>query len=238
MNNLSQHIDAHTTPETIPEAPEYLWGYDLSRSGWGPYQGASDGRWSIKDLMADDHRLRLYQIPKDQLCPVVFPLFPDDDKVLLKFNMGVGDVVYQGSVERGHAGSEPDPEWLKREADKFKAAHTAYAHSIVYGFLASNYFEGLLEPYRETGLWWLMNKRLHGTPVVARSHGGRWYEDPGLGWTFFDDDLIPFKYDDPRERPKKGDYALVSDRDGSTVKLQTYEYTGGHRRYKVTPLAT
>ena len=25
----------HTTPDTVPEAESYFWGYDLSLSGWG-----------------------------------------------------------------------------------------------------------------------------------------------------------------------------------------------------------
>lgn len=238
MQALAQITDEeipglHRTPESIPKAPAYAWGYDLTLSGWGPFQGASDGRWSIKNLMDDDASLQLHQVPKDQLCPVLFPLFHDDDLQLLRFNMRVGDVVYKDIVEYGHPKSNYDAEWLEKEKLKFERENSAFKHSIVYGFLASNYFSRLLDPYEEKGLWWLMNCRLPGRPVVVRSHGGRWYEEPGLGWTFYDDDHVAFKYADPREYPRKGDYALVCDRAGRKVKLQNYEYTGGRRRYKV-----
>lgn len=239
-----------TSIDELPEYPGYLWGYDLSLSGWGEFGFPETpdrlfgmdwdeywGRGEWQNAHYGCNRLR-------QLCPVIYCLNEDTDEQLLRFNCNVCDVALQYDHRdgyRGQAAREPEGGW-DAWAKRFEAENkSTYGHSIVYGFLAWSE----VDRYAATGMHktvaWLMKR---GIPhiTVRTPDSERWYKEPGLGWTFYDEDAQPFRYCHPQERPVKGDYAIVRRRRqgrqpcGERVELQTYTYRGRDRRYKVIPL--
>lgn len=236
-----------TSINELPEYPSYIWGYDLSLSGWGEFGFPETperlfgmdwdeycGRGEWRGVHYGSTCLR-------QLCPVVYCCDEQTDSQLLRFNCGLCDVVLQNDHRdsyRGKPETEPEggwEEWCKKFKEK---NYDTYGHSIVYGFL------GIMEAkrYEATGMHrtveWLMGR---GIPhiTVRTPDNSRWYEEPGLGWTFYDDDAYPFRYEHPAIRPKVGDHVVRTRRRGQVgtrVEEYRYKYTGRDPVYKVTPL--
>lgn len=234
-----------TAIEELPDYPSYLWGYDLSLSGWGEF-GFPESPDRLFGMDLDEYwgrgewaGVRYGSNCLRQLCPVIYCLDEHADEALLRFNCSVCDVVLKtdhGDRDRGRPAREPDGGW-EAWAEKFKAKNQVFEHSIVYGFMA--WAES--DRYAATGMHrtfaWLMRR---GIPhvTVRTPDSSRWYTEPGLGWTFYDSEAQPFRYCHPRDRPQRGDYALRVDRRRGTdrIELQTYTYRGQDRRYKVIPL--
>lgn len=84
---------------------------------------------------------------------------------------------------------------------------------------------------------WLMRRGIPHITVRTPEDCEKWYQQPGLGWTFYDAEHQAYKYDHPRVLPKRGDYALECDAPGEWyVRQQRYTYRGREKRYKVTPI--
>lgn len=224
-----------TTTEEIPDAPRYAIGWDLSLSGWGPFASVDD-----PDNLISYVGETIWKVPDMERCPVIYTVPEGTDLQLLLFNCNRCDVYisaqsfsgHTNTIERGRAKQPIPDDW----SEKFKREHSVYNHSIVYSFFAM----WSLQQFDATGLHnyveWIIGRRKQPFITVRMPETtSRWYTEPGLGWTFHDDNEQPYRYCHPDEYPKKGDYAVQRDRHGrSEVKLQTYTYYGRNRRYKVT----
>ena len=232
-----------TSADELPDAPLYVWGFDLARSGWGPFNWPETPgpMMAIKDC--PDLRNKIWRVPDKCMCPVIFPVFPEDDVDLLLFNMDRCDI-YRTETEpsrirgipKGQPRREVPEEVMQETKREIEKDLSAFKHSIVYGFLASGQAERKFKPYTATGMYRLFEMAKFKAPpfVVVAEHGTRWYTEPACGWSFYDDNMVQYEFCHPREEPKKGDWALERDRWGNeTVKLQTYKYRGQRRRYKV-----
>jgi hypothetical protein len=179
-----------------------------------------------------------YRPTAAQLCPVIYGLSEEDDVGLLEFNCGRCDIVLHERriSELGSPASVP-PEGWEAWAAAFKAKNSVFEGSVVFGFLAMAETERFKANGMHATLEWLLEVR--GAPFAVfrdRASCPRWYEEPGLGWEFEDDNEFRFRYCHPSETPRKGDYALQKEREGRFVRRQTSTYRGRNRRYKVQPV--
>lgn len=201
-----------TNMRQMPRAKSYLWGWDMSLSGWGPF-AERDKPDELISYAGRGIKIRYSQ--DNSLCPVIFPIYPDTNIELLMLNMQVCDVQYKEQVGWGKPKTRPKGGY-KKWAAKFAEENHVFEHSgVVYGFMASLGFE----QFNRNGLhhlmhWWM---NIHKLPFVCvRSRDTRWYTEPGLGWTFYDEDEQPFKYAHPCDKAKGSDWVL---RDGKISQL-------------------
>jgi len=232
-----------TSADELPDAPLYVWGIDLARSGWGPFHwpDSPGSMMAIKDC--PELARNLHRVPNRCLCPIIFPVFPGDDVELLLFNMDRCDIrrvetdpSRSRGIPKGNPRLEIPQEVMTETKKEIESEYAAYKHSIVYGFLASGHAERKFRTYEPTGMYRLFETARFKEPpfVVVAEHGTRWYTEPACGWYFYDDNMVQYKFCHPKEQPKKGDWALEQDgRGNETVEYQTYTYRGPKRRYKV-----
>lgn len=232
-----------TSVEQLPkECEEFILGFDLDLSGWGEFAYPETPERTFGMDYDEYHgrgewRGHKYRHSPAQLCPVLFGLTEHDDEELLKFTCRRQNVVLWGDarpIPWGKPQTEPEEGWDKW-AENFKRENAVFEHSIVFGFIAGLAIEKFSATGMHKTLEWLLKRGHPFACLRTRENAERWFTEPALGHTFYDDEEIPFKYCHPRQYPKKGDYALVTDRRGQRVQLQRYTYTGRNRRYKVIP---
>lgn len=225
-----------TSADQLPAAPRYLWGHDLHLSGWGPFARPEDPT-------------TLDRVPRDEywkwdlryLCPVVYTVEPGDDLALLLFNCDLQDVMIRAESRRERVlgrPRQPVPEGFKEQlVARFRTGDLqSFQHSIVGGILAMVEFDR----FKPTGMYetfeWLFET--HQVPFVkvrTRATCARWYEEPGLGQTYFDPAGVPYKYRHPREPVRHGDHYLIDE--SVTRRTQKTTYRGRAWRPKVVPTA-
>ena len=224
-----------TSPRQLPEGDGYLFGVDLARSGWGPFgDEEADAPW---DSFAGIGSM-IRTLPPERLCVVAFVLRPETDRTLLKFNCSRCDVHLLSTVAepRGAPGKAVPHTWAlqvtRRQCDHDTAPNALYrereAMNPTGAFaVATRLFEEYAAPF------------IH---VMTPETTSRWYTQPALGWTFYDVNDVPYRYCDPRDAPKAGDWALCPPRgwphaphEEREVRRLTSAYSGDYYRFKVIP---
>lgn len=202
----------------LPAAPYYLWGWDLHRSGWGPFAfPATPNRLDRMELAELDAS------PMEARCPVIFPIEDPADEPVVRLNMRAMDIVRVVREKRGGPETKPTPEFeaaLSARLEPFKG-------SIVAGVLAMCAFD----EFKPTGMyhlfdWWFVRNKIPFA-VVQVKHGpdDRWYTEPGLGHVHRDEQGVRFRYLHPLAKFRPG-HSLNGDR----VGVQNNPYRGRSRR--------
>lgn len=214
-----------TSASQVPEAQHYVLGWDLSLSGWGEFAYPE-----TPERMTGMDYTELSASHIRQRCPVLYTVQPGEDMDLLLFNLRHCDVrVHEILSDIGRPRTEPTPD----ELEKIKAEGRRWAKdpSFVPGLI---FAMGAFKKYDPAGVYcvfeWLMER--NQIPfVILRTFEecSRWYTQPGLDWVFYDEEDVAYKFCHPRDRPRKGDYALQDGR----VTLQRYAYRGVRHRPKV-----
>ena len=164
---------------------------------------------------------------------MLYTVQPHDDMDLLLFNLGHCDVsverVYPDIGKQRTTPTEQELEKLRERAREY-AKDASFVPGLIFGMCA-------FQPYEPTCVYsafeWLI-ERNHIPFVTLRTSEdcSRWYTEPGLGWVFYDEDEVPYKFCHPRDVARPGDYAIQAGR----VTKQTYRYRGRNVRPKVTPV--
>jgi hypothetical protein len=213
-----------TDAKDLPAADRYLWGYDLSLSGWGQFgYPATPDR--IHGMDVTEYRNHALDIP--QLCPVVYPIPAGFDTAVLRLNCFVQDVVALHTEKLGQP-KQPIPDGFE---EKLASDLSAFKGSIAGACIAIAAFDN----FKATGMfhmiqWWTKTHKIPFVTVRTLDDCPRWFLEPGLGHVYHDDEDNRYCYATPAPL-RKGDYALQN----GVVRLQNYAYRGESWRPKVTP---